>query len=77
MENTDNKDVSIGKSIENQMVPGPESGWSIRSKALTATQEEDLERGRRVQDIDPSFEPADIRELLRFCGVDIEQMFVP
>lgn len=49
-----------------------ESGWSIRSKALTATQEEDLERGRRVQSIDPSFEPADIRELLRFCWVDIE-----
>lgn len=38
-----------------------ESGWSIRSKALTATQEEDLERGHRVQSIDPSFEPADIK----------------
>lgn len=49
-----------------------ESGWHIRSKALTATQEEDLERGRRVQSIDPSFEPADIKELLRFCGVDVE-----
>lgn len=46
------------------------SGWHIRSKALTATQEEDLVRGRHLQSLNPAFEPASIRELLKFCCVD-------
>lgn len=49
-----------------------ESGWSIRSQTLTATQEEDLERGIRLQKSCLDFEPASIQELLQFCGVEIE-----
>lgn len=49
-----------------------ESGWSIRSQALTATQEEDLERGLSLQKSCLDFEPASIKELLQFCGVQIE-----
>lgn len=49
-----------------------ESGWSIRSQALTATQEEDLERGRRLKQFCLDFEPASIQDLLQFCEVQIE-----
>ncbi len=48
------------------------SGWHIRSKVLTATQEEDLERGRNLQRLNPAFEPTYINELLTLCLSDTE-----
>lgn len=50
------------------------SGWLIRSMALNETQDEDLERGHLLQCLSPSFEPSDIKELLHFCNVDIENV---
>lgn len=53
------------------------SGWKIRSKALRATQEEDLKRGRRMALLHPRFEPATIQELLHFCGLKDEDLVLP
>ncbi len=54
-----------------------ESGWRIRSEALKASQTEDLKRGRRMQFLHPSFEPATIQELLRYLNVPEEDLVLP
>lgn len=53
------------------------SGWHSRSRALTATQAEDLERLHCIQESDPDFHPADLRDLLRSLGVPEEECTLP
>lgn len=53
------------------------SGWHSRSRALTATQAEDQERLHCIQESDPDFHPADLRDLLRSLGVPEEECTLP
>ncbi len=52
-------------------------GWHDRSKALKATQAEDLERLKLLKESTPGFNPKDLRDLLRSLGVPEEELVLP
>ena len=70
-------DISLACPCCGQVTHITETGWRIRSETLKATQSEDLIRGQQMQVLHPGFKPATIQELLRFVGVDEEEMVLP
>ena len=52
-------------------------GWKMRSDALKATQEEDAGILKKVRLVNPDFQAADIRDLLRSLGVSKEELVLP
>lgn len=54
-----------------------ELGWKVRSEALRGCQEAEKTRLEGTRQSQPGFEPADIRELLKFIGVSDEELILP
>ena len=70
-------DISHACPYCGEIIETVESGWRVRSESLTATQEEDLKRGRRMRLWHPGFEPATIQELLRYLNVSEDELVLP